>query len=179
MKRSLAHKIVIAAAIASISILGSVALAQDARRGGPPGAAWGRGDGGPLGPLGGILRALDLTDEQRQQIHAQLTGAMQGELGQSLRQQEDERHKLRLLVLDPKTEESAIVAQVRAVNALAEPVALAQHRLAISVIELLTPEQREEAKKILEDRAARRQRPGRPPAGGVPDAHDEPDPDTE
>lgn len=178
MKRSPVFKIVIAA-LALVSLLGPAALAQDARRGGPPGAAWGRGDGGALGPLGGILRMLDLTEEQRKQVHAQVTDAMQGELGQSLRDLEDERHKLRQLVLEPKSEEAAILAQVRAVNALAEPIALAQHRLAISVNEVLTPEQREQAKKMLEDRSARRHRPGPPPSGGDPDAHGEPDPDSE
>jgi Spy/CpxP family protein refolding chaperone len=178
MNRSVAFKIVIAG-IVLVSTFGVPALAQDARRGGPPGVAWGRGDGGALGPLGGVLRSLDLSDEQRQQVHAQLTQAMQGELGQSLRRQEDERHALRQLVLDPKSEEAAIVAQVRAVNALAEPVALAQHRLAVSVMELLTPEQREQAKKILEDRAMRRHRPGPPPTSEDPDAHDEPDADSE
>ena len=178
MKRSPGFKIVIAT-LALASILGPAALAQDARRGGPPGAAWGRGDGGPLGPLGGILRTLDLSEEQRKQIHAQVTDAMEGELGQTLRELEGERHKLRQLVLEPKSEEAAILAQVRAVNAFAEPIALAQHRLAVTVSEVLTPEQRAQAKQMLEDRAARRHRPGPPPSGGEPDAHGGPDPDAE
>ena len=135
MKRSPVFKIVIAA-LALVSLLGPATLAQDARRGGPPGAAWGRGDGGALGPLGGILRMLDLTEEQRKQVHAQVTDAMQGELGQSLRDLEDERHKLRQLAqldredrivrvdaplrdVEPRQVHAAVLADVRTLDVVA------------------------------------------------------------
>jgi Spy/CpxP family protein refolding chaperone len=122
---------------------------------------------GGLGPMGGILRQLDLTDEQRQQVRDRIEHAMDGELGRLMRDHRQKRHELRRLVHDPSSEESAITSAVQAATADAGALALAQHRLAVSVFEVLTPEQREEALELLAQAPQRMQRrmhrgPGEP-----------------
>lgn len=138
---------------------GVAALAQGQRGGGPPDHAFGGPGPGPgIGFLHGIFHELDLTDEQREQVHARVDEAMAGELGQILQDRRQKHHELQQLIHDPSTEEAAITAAVRRITADSELLALAQHRLSVSVFEVLTPEQREQALELLAEQPPRMHR---------------------
>lgn len=137
---------------------------QGARGHGPGG----HGAGG-AGQMMGIFRELDLTEDQRVQLRATVHEQMDGELGELMRNQRKARRDLAKLIRDPATEESAIVDAVQANTAAAEQIALAQHRLTVSLFELLTEEQREQALVLIEERSDDEYQPrGRGRRGGPP-----------
>jgi Spy/CpxP family protein refolding chaperone len=104
-------------------------------------------------PMMGIFRDLDLTDEQREQVRATVREQMEGELGELMRDQRQAQRDLRRLIHDPAAEESAIIDAVQARTVAAEQAALGQHRLIVSLFEILTDEQREQALVLLEERS--------------------------
>ena len=136
-------------------------------------APHGQRDHGPGGPgqMMGIFRQLDLTEEQREQLRTTAREQMEGELGELMRGHFQARRDLRKLIHDPGTEESAIIDAVQANTIATEQIALAQHRLAVSLFEILTEEQREQALALIEempdDEFPPRRRGGRggPPSG--------------
>jgi Spy/CpxP family protein refolding chaperone len=119
----------------------------------------------------GIFRELDLTVDQREQLRATFHEQMAGELGEAMREQRQAQRDLRKLIHDPTTEESAIIDAVQAGTVIAERTALARHRLLVSLFEILTEEQREQARALIEERSddefrpQRRGRRGAPPSG--------------
>jgi len=160
MKHPLRSTFVIAATIGLLLASGVAVFAQGPRGGGPPpGPGYGmHHGGGGFGPMGGILRQLDLTDEQRDQIRDRIDQAMNGELGQLMQDHRDKQQQLRQLIHDPNADESAITAAVQNVTADAEALALARHRLAVSVFDVLTPDQRAQAQELLAQGPQRMQR---------------------
>jgi len=137
---------------------------QGARGHGPGG----HGSGG-AGQMMGIFRELDLTEDQRVQLRATVHEQMDGELGELMRNQRKARRDLRKLIHDPATEESAIIDAVQANTAAAEQIAIAQHRLTVSLFEFLTEEQREQALVLIEERSDDEFQPqGRGRRGGPP-----------
>ena len=156
MKRSVRFRLILFTVVALLAG-GAAALAQGYRGGGPPEHGFG-GPGPGLGFLREVFHELDLTPEQREQIHGRLDEAMNGELGQLLKYQMQKHHDLQKLIHDPSTDEATITAAVRRVTADAELLALAQHRLSVSVFEVLTPEQRAKALELLAEAPAPMQR---------------------
>jgi Spy/CpxP family protein refolding chaperone len=137
--------------------------------------ARGHGPGayGPGGadPMMGIFHELDLTEDQRVELRKTVHEQMDGELGELMRNQRQARRDLGKLIHDPDTEESAIVDAVRANTVAAEQIALARHRLTVSIFSILTEEQREQARVLIEERSDREFHPrrgghrGGPPSG--------------
>lgn len=128
----------------------------------------GHGTGG-AGQMMGIFRNLDLTEDQRVQLRATVHEQMDGELGELSRSQRQARRDLRKLIVDPATEESAIIDAVQANALAAEQLAVAQHRLTVSMFEILTEEQQVQALELIEERADQEYQPrGRGRRGGPP-----------
>jgi len=173
MKTPLRSTLVIATTIGVLLAGGLGAFAQGARGDGPPpGPGYGMHHGrGGFGPMGGILRQLDLTTEQRDQVRDIMDQAMNGELGQLMRDHREKQDQLRQLIHDPLADAGAISAAVQNVTADAEALALARHRLVISVFDVLTPEQREQAQELMAQGPQRMQR--RMHRGPMP--YDDPD----
>lgn len=161
--------------VIAISILLLVTgLALAAPQGQPEGGqGFGPGGHGPrgAGQMMGIFRELDLTVDQREQLRATFHEHMAGELGQLMRDQRQAQRDLRKLIHDPAAEEGAIIGAVQAGTLTEEQVALARHRLVVSLFEVLTEEQREQARALIEERSddefqpQRRGRRGGPPSG--------------
>ncbi len=109
-----------------------------------------------------VAHELDLTAEQRERIRDIVRSHWEAGLGDLARQARDARRQLRRLIHDPEAPESEIRAAVRGASVPAENLAVARHRLARDVQEVLTPEQRRRAQEIglhlgaLGDRAFRR-----------------------
>jgi len=164
--------------VITISILllvtGLALAAPQGQRNSDPGArgfgAGGHGPGRP-GSMMGIFRQLDLTEEQREQLRTTAREQMEGELGELTRNQFQARRDLRKLIHDPGAEESAIIDAVQANTIAAEQFALAQHRMVVSLFEILTEEQREQALTLIEEmpdaefQPRHRGRRGGPPSG--------------
>ena len=106
------------------------------------------------GQMMGIFRELDLTEDQRGQLRTIVHEQMEGELGELMRDQRQARRDLGKLIHDPATEESAIIDAVQANTVASEQIALARHRLTVSMFEILTEEQREQALVLIEERSA-------------------------
>ena len=161
MKKTIQSPLVIAISILLLATGLAVAAPQGQR---------GHGPGGP-GHMMGIFRQLDLTEEQREQLRATAREQIEGELGELMHNQFQARRELRKLIHDPGTEESAIIDAVQAKTVMAEQVALAQHRLTVSLFEILTEEQRQQALALIEEMPddefppKRRGRHGGPPSG--------------
>jgi len=151
----------------------ALAAPQGQRSGSPGGQGFGPGGHGRVGAsqMMGIFRQLDLTEEQREQLRTTAREQMEGELGELMRDHFQARRDLRKLIHDPGTEESAIIDAVQTRTLAAEQIALAQHRLTVSLFEILTDEQREQALALIEempdDEFPPRRRGGRggPPSG--------------
>lgn len=160
----------LAAGMAALVGVGLTPLfAQDAPAQGQSGARRmgpGRGPGGPgfgLGPGGPIalpLRALDLSDAQREQVR----GVMQShqaafkEIGDRMRQA---RQALDATIQADTVDEAAIRARAAEVAAVDADAAVLRARIRQEVYGLLTAEQQTKAKEIqaAQPRALRRPRP--------------------
>jgi Spy/CpxP family protein refolding chaperone len=151
----------------------ALAAPQGQRSQGSGARGYGAGGHGPggAGQMMGIFRQLDLTEEQREQLRATARDQMEDELGQLTRDQFQARRDLGKLIHDPDAEESAIIDAVQASTIMAEQVALARHRLVVSLFEILTEEQREQALSLIEEmpdaefQPGHRGRRGGPPSG--------------
>lgn len=125
----------------------------------------GRGDHGRHGMRGGHghagmghhgLRQLDLSEEQREQIH-RLMEARRGE-GEAARQQLHEaREALAQQVHAETLDEAGIRAASRAVAALEEEQAVQRARLFQEVRKVLTPEQLAQWETLQQERMERRE----------------------
>lgn len=119
-----------------------------ARRMGPGGPGGPRfGPGGPLGPIALPLRALDLSDAQREQVR----GVMQShraaftEIGERQRQA---RSALDAAIQADAVDESAIRARAAEVAAVDADAAVLRARVRQEVFSLLTAEQQTKAREI-------------------------------
>jgi Spy/CpxP family protein refolding chaperone len=117
-----------------------------------PRGAWGQGPGyhGPgAGPLGSVFHELDLTTDQRDRLRSTVEQFMQGQLGELMRAQREQRQTMFRMIHDPNTEESAIVDAVHRSILGAEQLALEQHRMTVALFDILTEEQRQQALELL------------------------------
>ena len=153
--------------LSTIAVAAAVAVttAISAGAGQPPtgrGPGPGQGRGGPGGPLP-ILRQLNLTDAQREQIKA---------LTDEHRAQSDAQSPARKLVELQRALEAAVFAdtpdnaqidQLRAGIADAEAATLAARvELQLKIAQILTPEQRKQARELSQQRPGRAGRMGGP-----------------
>jgi len=133
--------------IAAAAVAATTAISAGA--GQPPAAQGpGQGRGGPGGPLP-ILRQLNLTDTQRDQVRA---------LMQEQRAQEAQQSQARTLVdlqralhaaIFADTPDSTQIDQLRAGIAEAEAATLAARvELQLKIAQILTPEQRAQAREL-------------------------------
>jgi Spy/CpxP family protein refolding chaperone len=118
----------------------------------PPGGPGGHG--GPpnpaIGPAGRALHELDLSGEQREQIRDIVHGYMEGDLGQQLQAFHEARRALELLLWDSTAGEQDLIAASEVVAGAAQQMELVRHLLALDVLEVLTEEQRETFRQLLE-----------------------------
>lgn len=151
-----------AGALALTVGLSAAATAQPGR-GGPGGGHRFRGPGGPGGgAIGGLLavhpdlplRALNLTDAQREQVRAILESHRAE--AQSLRQRAGAAHQaLQAATSAATVDEGAITQQSQAFSGLIAEAAVLRARVRSEVLAVLTPEQQAEAAKVAADRQAR------------------------
>jgi periplasmic protein CpxP/Spy len=126
--------------------------------GGPggPGGFFGRGFGGP-GEALGLLRQLDLTDEQRAQVrqvmesHRDELRAIGEKVMAAHRAQND-------VVTAPTFDENAIRAKAAELAAVEADAAVLHAKLHGEVFAILTPEQQAKAAELKVEREARMQR---------------------
>jgi len=153
-----------AGALALTMGLTATAAAQPGPRSGGFGGPGFRGPGGPGGPLGGLLsvhpdlplRALNLTDTQREQVRGILDSHR--DEAQSLRQRAGAAFQaLQAATSAVTVDEAAITQQSQAFSSLIAEAAVLRARVRGEIIALLTPEQQAEAAKIAADRQARMQ----------------------
>lgn len=169
---------VVAAGAAAVMILGLAAAVTSAQRGpggrqewqdpGGPGGGFGRGmmggpgmggpgmrggrggPGGPLGLLGPEMRALELTDAQRELIRGVLASHQDASdaIGQEMA---EARRGLHLTITADAENPDAIAAAVQAVSAVELKAALLQAQVHREVFAQLTPEQQQKAKELKAD----------------------------
>ena len=151
-------------------IVGIPALAGDhgpkghRGHGGPHGFMEGRGHGpdAPFHHLKMIAHDLELTETQREQLHEIVKGAMDGELGETMKALREAHRALGKLVHDPQASEQQIRDAARAMSELAERSAVERHGIAVALDGLLTEEQRARFAEIRAEHEARGDMPGPP-----------------
>jgi periplasmic protein CpxP/Spy len=144
------HSQVLAAGVALALVAGlGVAVHGQGRRDGGPGFGAGHGRGGfPL------LRQLDLTEAQRQQVRdvMQRHSQQKQEAGKKLREAHDAQ---RSAVEAMPVNEALIRSTSQALANAQTDMALLQARIHSDVWALLTPDQQQKAKELRDQRAAR------------------------
>jgi periplasmic protein CpxP/Spy len=151
MKRTIWSSIVVAAIAAAAAI---PVVAQPQGRGGP-------GRGGFGGPMP-ILRGLNLTDAQREQVRA-LTADRRSDADTPGRKVAELEQQLRAAVFADVPDLQKIDELKTAINAAAAEALTARIELEERIAQVLTSEQRAQARQQLAARGARRG----PPAGGA------------
>jgi len=119
-------------------------------RGGPdygPGSARGRGDRGMTPGIGERLHALGLTEEQRQKVGAIMEDTRRKNWD-VIGQVQTERYKLRQMFHGDTVDPAAVTAQQAKVDDLKRQLLRARLEARNQVFALLTPEQREKARRF-------------------------------
>ena len=135
---------------------------QDHQFGGPPpGGPMGpgrRGPGGPMGMLGPMMRELDLTDAQREQVRSIMESHRDAfqQVGEKMR---TAREGMGALIDADTLDEDAIRSKSREVAAAEADSAILNAKARAEVFGILTAEQQEKA------RAMKAARPARQPKG--------------
>ena len=116
----------------------------------PPQRGGGRGPGGgmPPGAPMGLLRELNLTDAQREQIRA-LTEQRRGQADNPRRKVGDLERQLQVAVFADAPDQQKIDDLKRAVAAATAEELTARIELQSQIAEVLTPEQRAQAREAL------------------------------
>jgi len=123
----------------------STAVAQGPGGRGPGGRGFGPGPGGPGGPLP-ALRQLNLTDAQRDQVKTLVEEQRKQNDGTARRKVAELQRSLQAAVF-ADTPDVGQIDQLRASIAEAEAAALAARvDLQIKIAQILTPEQRQQAR---------------------------------
>jgi protein CpxP len=139
----------LAAGVAVVALLAtSAAFAQGARGGGPFG-----GRGGPA-PLGLELRALNLTDSQREQVR-EIRERYREQMRTTSQRLSEAADKQRQAIETLPVNETLITSATQDMTQAQVDVAIQQARLHADVWWLLTPEQQAQATKLRAERKAR------------------------
>jgi periplasmic protein CpxP/Spy len=144
----------------SIVVLAVAAAAAIPVTAQPPQGRGGPGRGGPGGPAP-ILRGLNLTDAQREQVRA-LTEERRNATSNPGRKVAELEQQLRAAVFADSPDQQKIEELKSAISAAAAEALAARVELEERIAQVLTPEQRAQARQALETRAGRRG----PGAGG-------------
>jgi protein CpxP len=164
-----------AALVAIVTLgLGSMAAAQPGRRG-PDGPGFGRGFGGPF-PM---LRALDLTDAQREQVKAVLDQNKEEAraTGERIAAARKAHHDA---IETVPSDEGLIRSTANALAGVEADAAVQRSKVYNQIYQILTPEQQEKLKTLKaehekraaemrqrwQERQQQRQQQATPPAGG-------------
>ena len=141
-----------------IAVIAALVATGTAYAQGPgAGGQRGRGPGGPGGfrpGAGALLRGLDLTDAQRQQVrqlmqqHREQTRGLAGRFQQA---QDARRHAVEAVPVD----EARIRTAMQQVAEAQTELAVLEAKLQSDIHALLTPEQQQRAQQLRADRAAR------------------------
>ena len=139
----------LATGVAMVALLAtSVAFAQGPRGGGRLG-----GRGGP-GPLGLELRALNLTDAQRQQV-SEIRERSREQMRTALQRLNEVGDKQRQAIETLPVNETLITSATQDMTQAQVDVAIQQARLNAEIWSVLTPEQQAQATKLKAERKAR------------------------
>jgi protein CpxP len=139
----------LAAGVAALALLAtSVAFAQGPRGGGPFG-----GRGGP-GPAGLELRALNLTDAQREQVR-EIRERYREQMRTTSQYLSEVAAKQRQAIETLPVNETLITSATQDMTQAQVEVAIQQARLNADVWSVLTPEQQAQATKLKAERKAR------------------------
>ena len=145
MKRTIWSSIVV------LAVAGAAAIPVIAQ---PPQGRGGPGRGGPGGPAP-ILRGLNLTDAQREQVRG-LTEERRNDANSPGRKVAELERQLRAAVFADAPDQQKIEQLKSEVSAAAAEALTARVELEGRIAQILTPEQRAQARQALETREARR-----------------------
>ena len=95
-----------------------------------------------------MAQELDLSAEQRDRVRTLMRETWAGELGEKTRTMHEAHANLAKLIHDPDADETQVLDAARALAVPTEEIALARHRLAVEIAGVLTPEQREKARRF-------------------------------
>lgn len=140
------------AAVALLAVAGAVAFAQGPGPGGPGRRGPGFGRGGPQAAF--PLRALDLTDAQREQVR-QVTQQHFEQERDLLERVRAAREAQRQAAQTVPFSEPQVRATAEGLAALEADLSVSQARLQSEILALLTPEQQQRLQKMRAEREAR------------------------
>jgi Spy/CpxP family protein refolding chaperone len=137
-------------ALASALALASTAVAQHEGRRGP-----GRGPMGPGGPMGplAMLRELDLSDDQRQQIRALFDEVEATGIPERLRQARESLHDS----IESGADEATLRQQASELGEVEGDAAVEWARVRTRIQEVLTAEQKKELEQLKKEAQERRE----------------------
>jgi len=135
MKHRSALGIVLALAVGA-GLASMPALAQHGPHGGPHGPHL------AFGAAVDVLHSLDLSEEQRNQIHTIVQRYRQDELADRMREVGEARRAHQLNIWDPKAREADLAATAETVAQRVREVDAVMHRMAAEVLSVLTEDQR-------------------------------------
>jgi protein CpxP len=153
-KRITTTVLAVVLAVAGAFATGSVLQAQRAHEGFGGGAGFGRGFGHRSGML--LLRGLDLTDQQRQQVRT----IMQNHKSEFQAARQRIRAALeaqRAAATATPPDEATIRAKATEAGAAQGDLAVLMTRVRAEVFQILTPEQQAKAQQLQQQRAQRRE----------------------
>lgn len=106
--------------------------------------------------FGRLSQELDLSLEQRERIRSILRDGRDGDLGDAFRAARVARRRVGQVVHDPAAGADEVRKAVREAEKAAEALAVERHETFLEVFSVLTPEQKEKAKRLLEIRRSPR-----------------------
>jgi Spy/CpxP family protein refolding chaperone len=136
--------------LASALLITSAAVAQhEGRRGGRGFRHEGMGPGGPRGPMAvmGMLRQLDLSEEQRERIRALFEEVEATGASERLREARQSLHD----AIESGADEAALRAEAAELGEAEGDAAVEWARVRARIQEILTPEQKTELEELKKD----------------------------
>jgi Spy/CpxP family protein refolding chaperone len=99
---------------------------------------------------GWALHGLELSNDQREQIHEIVHGYVEGDLGERFRDFDRAKRALEIAIWNPDATEGDLGDASESVAGLARQLELARHRLALDVLDVLTEQQSETFQQMLQ-----------------------------
>jgi len=158
-----------------LALFATAAVAQ--HRDHRPGHGVWRGHGGEAAPFARMLNRLDLSDEQREKVEQRITERRQANRG-LMEQMRERRQALTDAIHAEQFDDLAIRAAAAAVAELEADIAVERALGLRDVLDVLTPEQRDEARTMIQ-RHRERMESGELRSRGHRRHHTEPQPSEE
>jgi len=133
--------------LAMLAMLATAAVAQ--HRGHRPGHGASRGHGGDAAPFARMLDRLDLSDEQREQVRQRIAERRQANQG-LMQQMRERRQALTDAIHAEQFDDLAIRAAAASVAELEADIAVERALGLRDVLDVLTAEQRDEARTMIQ-----------------------------